>query len=66
MKTAEVISSNSDVMTALEVLKVQDVQAVISHLSNQELLAEIQEQSGVIQDAQMFILAATRLLFDRV
>lgn len=65
MQTAEQVFNNVELMTKLEILKVQDVQTVIAHLSNQELLEEIQEQAGVIQDAQMFITAATQLLFER-
>lgn len=66
MAAAGVIISNPDVMNALDVLKVQDVMTVLKHLTNAELLHEIQEQSGTIRDSQMIITAATRLLFDRI
>jgi len=62
---ASKILNDSMMMAELEVLKIQDVQSLIKHLSKQELLEEIQEQAGVIQDAQLFITAAVQLLFER-
>ena len=65
MSAASVIHTNSDVMNSLEILKIHDVMAVLGHLTNEELLKEIQEQSGVIQDAQAVITAAAQLRFER-
>lgn len=63
---AEEVFNNADPMLKFEELAVKDAQALIVHLDNEGLIAEIMHINNVIKDAQIMLDAASRLLFERI